>query len=1004
MNGRLVRGIALFCIGLAATLALSPAVLAQSGANSGQIVGQVLDPSGAAVPSADVTVRNIGTNYSRTVATDDSGLFAIPVPLGRYAIDVVVAGFETATQQVDVTVGSSVSATFRLTVGAQSEAVDVSAPSIEPTRAQSTTVLRALQIQNVPTPARRLQNLIWDTPGGQIEPECSGMSVAGQKGIFTNVSVDGGDYNTTFCAGTGSFRGGSASGPTFNMDALQEFTVTRNIFAAEFGRTTGGLVNLSTRSGTNAYHGTATYLYRDRNLTANDAFDRPAVAKNQQVSFTLGGPIARDRTFFFVAPEVQKANKPVSVLYSVLDQQNLRNTPGAQALLAIAPEESVSAMSDVQSVVGRLDHQIGQNHRMFVRGDVAHSRALSVTGADALRSGPSLTSLTTSAVSNQSILEVWSGTTLGQITSTFGTSRLNELRVMYGVEDRPRHVQGTGPEVTVQNANQTIAVYGPQGTGISFGNSAFPIFDQRYQIADNFSFFTGAHQTKIGFDLLRVSSDITFAPAGNGVYSFSSLANFLARVPTSYQQMSGSGKIGTTLHHVSLFAQDDWRLRPNLTLSPGFRWDGQFNPDYASPTLPQYRAPGASFIPDDVKQFQPRLGLAWDPMSDGRTVVRAGGGLYYASTAMATFINSIMFNGGNPELGYSVTTTDAMALANAFQSVGVNLAAAPLNTLPVFAPNQLTALLSNPAQRLGLNVSFFDPEFRNPRALQWKVGVDREVASGVMAAVDYVDVHTTGITRQRDVNLGTPIADATGRLIYPATRPLGPVFGVVQITEAAAEARYRAVTSSVNVSRTRLTMGAFYTLSWNKSETDTERPVNAIVYESAADIANDYNWSNLDMRHQFTSTAVVFLPANLQVGATARFLSGRPFTATASGDLNRDGQTRDRPIIDGQVMTRNTFRNRGTSYVDLRVERGFIVGQGRVSVMLDVFNILDLDNVQIGSPNMAYGAGTVLQNGVPVAVAPPAAFGQLRDSNGNYYLSGTPGAPFQAQIGVRWAF
>ena len=158
------------------------------------------------------------------------------------------------------------------------------------------------------------------------------------------------------------------------------------------------------------------------------------------------------------------------------------------------------------------------------------------------------------------------------------------------------------------------------------------------------------------------------------------------------------------------------------------------------------------------------------------------------------------------------------------------------------------------------------------------------------------------------------------------------------------------------------------------------------------------------MRHQFTSTAVVFLPSNLQVGAVARFLSGRPFTATASGDLNRDGQTRDRPIIDGQVMRRNTFRNTGTSYVDLRVERGFDVGQGRVSVVLDLFNVLNIDNVQIGSSGMAYGPGTVLQNGVPVAVASPATFGQRRDSSGNYLLSGTPGVPFQAQIGLRWVF
>jgi hypothetical protein len=987
-------------------------VHAQSGANSGQIVGQVLDPSGAAVSGAQVTVRNKDTNYTREVSTDNAGRYAVPqVPLGAYQLATTANGFAADSQDVVVTLGSTISANFHLTVAGRNEAVQVNAnaSTLEPTQAQSKSILTALQLQHIPTNGRRLQTLIWDTPGGQIEPECGGMSVAGQKGIFANVSVDGGDYNTTFCAGTGSFRGGSGAAPSFNMDALQEFQITRNIFAAEFGRTTGGIISMSTKSGTNNFHDSAYYLYRDKSLTALDAFGNQALARNHQFGNTIGGPITKDRTFFFIAPEVQVASKPVNVVYPVLDQQGLRNTVGGQALLAVAPEDTVSAIDNSQSVIGRLDHVISPKHSLFGRGDFAHTNALSVTGSNRLGTGPSITSVTNSAVSNQTILDVWSGAMLVQLTSALSSNHLNELRVGFGREDRPRTSQGVGPQVTVQNANSTIATYGPQGTGISFGNSQFPFVDNRYQVSDNFSVATGAHTTKFGFDLVRIQSQVTFVPAGNGVYAFSSLANFLARVPSSYQQQTGGGKLSTTINELSFFAQDDWRVRPNLTISPGFRYDAQYNPDFQAATLPQYRAPGATSIPNDLKQLQPRLGLAWDVASDSKTVVRAGGGLYDAPTQMSTFINSILFNGGNPELGYSVTTTNAAALASAFQAIGVDLSQAPLNNLPVFTADQVYQLLSNPATRLGLNTNFFDPNFRNPRAFQWKTGVDREVAPSITAGVDYTIITTTGITRQRDLDLATPTPDATGRLIYPTTRPLGPVFGVNQVTESSAHALYRALTTSLNVRRPRYLLTAYYTLSWNKSETDTERPVANIVYESAANLKNDYNWSNLDMRHQLTSTSVVFLPWNFQVSSTERFLSGRPFSATvgSAGDLNRDGQTTDRPLINGKVIARNTFRNSAFYTVDLRLERGFDLPgrRGKLILSADFYNLFNFDNVLIGSASMAYGAGTVVQqDGSVVAVAPPATFGQLKASDGKYLLTNTPGDPFQAQLGLRWVF
>ncbi len=316
--------------------------------------------------------------------------------------------------------------------------------------------------------------------------------------------------------------------------------------------------------------------------------------------------------------------------------------------------------------------------------------------------------------------------------------------------------------------------------------------------------------------------------------------------------------------------------------------------------------------------------------------------------------------------------------------------------------------VGNPSGRLGLNTNFIDPNFVNPRAFQWKVGVDREIAPSITAAIDYTDIHTTNITRQLDTNLPVPVPDTTGRLIYSGARPLGPAFGVNQSTQSTAQAHYRALTTSANVRRPKYLLTAYYTLSWNKSATDTERPVANIVYESLANLGNDYNWSNLDMRHQFTATGVFFLPGSVDVSATGRALSGRPFTATAgsAGDLNRDGQTTDRPMVNGVVLARNTFRNQAFYNVDMRLERSFSLpgARGKISVALDLFNLFNFSNVLVGSSNMAYGAGTTIVNGVPVAVAPPATFGQLRDAQGNYLLNNTPGDPFQAQIGVRWMF
>ena len=248
---------------LFALLFFAEFVFAQSAANTGQIVGQVLDPAGAAVAGAEIVVRNKDTNFSRSVTTDAAGRYAaLYLPLGSYEVTVKAAGFEALPQDAFVTLGSSITMNPRLLLGERKESIEVTAesPGVESTRTAPKSVLTELQIHNLPFAGRRVQNLVVQTPGALIEPECSGFSISGQKGIYANVNVDGGDYDSTWACGV---RGRSSSAPTFGIEALQEVQVVRNGFSSLFGRSTGGVIQMSTRSGTNQFHGSAYELARE---------------------------------------------------------------------------------------------------------------------------------------------------------------------------------------------------------------------------------------------------------------------------------------------------------------------------------------------------------------------------------------------------------------------------------------------------------------------------------------------------------------------------------------------------------------------------------------------------------------------------------------------------------------------------------------------------------------------------------------------------------------------
>ncbi|MBI4463622.1 MAG: TonB-dependent receptor [Acidobacteria bacterium] len=674
---------------LAIFLGLPALLWAQTAANTGRIVGAVVDPSGAAIPGAEITARNAKTNYSRTVQSDSEGRYSIPyLPLGTYEVGVSASGFALNTQEVFLTLGSSISVNAQLSMDTRNERIDVTAEllQVEATAASDKSILTEVQIHNLPSNGRQIEGLLVQTPGALIEPMCNGYSISGQKGIYSSINVDGGDYNSTFGCG---LRGRSESAPAFSMEALSEFHIVRNVFSSEFGRSTGGLVNMSTKSGTNNFHGSGFFLGRDSSLAALDPFGREALSQIFQFGGSLGGPIVPNRTFFFSALELQKADKPVEVLYSALDNQNLRGTPAANALLAAAPEEKILAISDSLSSINRIDHEINPNNRLLGRFDYTRTEANNNPGSNYQTTGPSIESVTNRAASGQTILINQNYTALGQLTSFLSPSMINELRFQFARELRPRSTNGTGPEVTLWNAGELVGYYGPQASGLGFGNLGFSSSDNRMQLVNNFSAIHGSHSLKAGFDFSRISGNIVFNPGSNALYLFNSLADYLARRPTQYQQFIGAGTIDMSMNLLAFYVQDEWRPFPGLTLTPGFRYEAQFNPDYLDSTAPGSRVPMATAIPDDTGMFAPRLGIAWDIGNNNRTVVRAGGGLFYASAHMGLMAQSILFNGGNPELASRIVITNPKDLMEAFDATGRDLLTAPLGQLPVFSAEEI---------------------------------------------------------------------------------------------------------------------------------------------------------------------------------------------------------------------------------------------------------------------------------------------------------------------------
>jgi outer membrane receptor protein involved in Fe transport len=795
-----------------------------------------------------VLVKNTATNLERTLTTDADGRFrALLLPLGPYRVTVSLTGFSTLVREgIQLTVGQSANLPLQLKVSTLQEEVVVQAdsPVIETTRAESSTRINSAAIQGLPNNGRNFLDFTKLTPGVSIVqgPDGDELTINGQKGIYNNVSVDGADFNNPFF---GEQRGGQRPAFTFNLDAVQEVVVVASGANAEFGRSNGGFVNVVTKSGTNQVHGTLHAYFKDDSISsAPKKADGSEADKfpfsQQQFGFTLGGPIVKDKAFYFVALDYQngdstKQTDPARIEQRVVDYFASLGSPGENA--------SIDRTNDARVFLGKVDWQLSPKHLATIRYNYTWAEQKNGTF-----------DVDSWGVSANATEKDDSHAVTGSLISNLSASLLNEFRFQWARENRPRPYDG--PNITGQSRPLPDTAF-DFGRAYRFGEPFFiPVdyFDERIQFNDNISLIKGRHSLKFGVEYNRVHSNQTFRGFQNGRYIFGSTDGFLnyARNP-KYVECSngttsetgacpaGSDITGPLLlflqqfgvgglsaeeagtqdipqTELALFAQDKWQPSRTLTVSYGLRWEMQKQADMITPASQVFYAPligqtvnGRRFpsdgtIPSDYGMWQPRLGVSWDPKADGKTVVRLNGGLFYGRVPGLALASSRSTNGSRAQNAFR---------ASFFNGFGVTPPTYP-NLLPAEA-GQGTP--DHPG------VFVFDENFQNPRTWSASASVEREVIQNLALLLQYnyaKGEHLTRFLEQNDTAFGCPWGTglAPGGTNGIACGNSGGA-GLTSV-ESTAKSRYDGITVGLTKRfANSYQFQANYTMSWTSPTTTT---------------------------------------------------------------------------------------------------------------------------------------------------------------------------------------
>ena len=953
---------------------------AQAQATTGVIRGAVRDPAGTPVAGAVVEFTHRETALRTTVETTPTGTFVRPLlPVGTYDVAARAADQlgEATSRGLVLRVGEEIALTLQF--GAvELEGITVAgerAHLVHPEDVTSSTRLTEEVVDGLPNNGRNYLDFALLTPGVAISqgPDGDELNISGQRGIFNNFIVDGADFNNPFF---GEQRGGQRPAFTFSQDAIEEVVVVNQGAAAEFGRSAGGFVNVITKSGTNDLTGSAHYHGQwDGVSAAYPAAVQPGKPDflRSQFGFTLGGPIARDRAFFFVAYDQQSATETKQQRRLVGNPENLaklRNFLTTQWPGLFDDEFGpIDRTDDARALLVKADLHLDGRNQLSFKYNYSWSEQLNGT-FDVDSWGLSANGIETDEA------HAFNASWRSLLSSTLS----HELRLQRAREDRVRWYDGPlMPNATVPAPPQFETLGGRPfpdigmdfADGFRIGLPFFlpidPAYDTRLQVVDNWSWLRDRHLFKAGVEYNRTRSAQQFIGFANGRYIFDSVDGFInfvtqgpgyvtcsdgsssangqcpegtsitgpvltylqsGTVPGVAPDQLGKGDFG--VNELAFFVQDTWKPSDRLTLNLGLRWEGTWHPGvvvepdatFYAPYLDDPRFPSDGTIPDDFDNFQPRFGLAWDVAGDASTVVRLNAGAYHSRIPVLVFAQSVTTNGAYQQIFFR-------------SSFG----------LPGQGPPAIGDLIDGSTTAPFLpDIHVTSKELELPRTWSFATEFEREVTHGVAASLSYQHARTDHLFRF--VNRNDP---AFGSPYGLGTHPGGGGIGTLTVAESTARSRYHAVTAGLrghDALDGRLTFDLSYTLSFDRSDDDNERDPFTFRYADASSLAPDYGWSDRDRRHKATGYLAFSLPGDVAFSNIVRYLSASPVSESCEWRGERAAQPSDRVCADGSILERNTLRRDNEFFTwDVKLSRPFAVGEGRtVEPVFEVFNLINADN------------------------------------------------------------
>jgi len=776
----------------------------------GTILGTVTDPSGAVVSGAMVTVRNTNTGLERTAQTSADGSYSIPeLPIGSYSVTVKQAGFQTSiTTNVAVDVATERRVDFALKTGEVSTRVEVSGeflPQVETTSAVIGGTLTSDTITNIPVNGRDYTKLVYLNPGVAGSPDqisdsagsFGTFSMNGSRGRANNFLLDGTDMNDGYRNDPAINEPGVFGDPAtiLPIDAVAELRVLSN-GEAEYGRNSGAIVNIVTKSGTNTWHGSALEYWRSGQLGARNYFNFGPNPKNSflnnQFGGSFGGALVKDRTFFYLNYEGQRESGAQSGTSCVPDPRQITLDGGATnsvmaALLARNPwpTPNISVLYDptdptlgyntgcptgdnlstatpfknrVDSFIGKLDHNFNASNLLTGRyyfGDSDQSFPFAQLAAGIL---PGFNTVTPTRVQLISLSYVKVVNSAQVNEARLGWNRFAEgffpedqsfSPASIGLNTGAGKYEGGLPAISVGDFSQIGATNGVPRNRV----------DSNWHFIDNYSWKFGRHDLKFGYEFRRTTIMQVLENTFRGNLSFDDLSTFLSGVPSDGAQRQGNTRRHTSENSHSFYIQDSFRWTPRLTLNLGLRWDYfgvvhekdglfyRFDPTGGGATVP-----AGQLYAKDYNNFAPRLSFAYDLTGKGSTVVRGGWGIFYDAFAQDIFLGHFPWNCG-------------FCPGPAYSGVGP----AAISKLPL-APVPPTGLDANTAVYDSANASalgdFFgaDPNLRTPYVQNFNLNVQQAIGGKAVLQIGYVGTRGTKLFRFRDINQPSQAAITAGDL------------------------------------------------------------------------------------------------------------------------------------------------------------------------------------------------------------------------------------------------